>query len=96
MKGTLVHVDFVRVRADQTIQAEVALNLLGEPEGVRRAACSSSSCTRSPSRACPGQLPTAIEHDVTALVIGDQLHVGDLTLPAGVLVTNDADDAHRA
>ena len=34
VKGTLVHVDFVRVRADQTIQAEVRLNLLGSPEGV--------------------------------------------------------------
>ena len=34
VKGTLIHVDFVRVRADQTIQAEVRLNLLGSPEGV--------------------------------------------------------------
>ena len=27
VKGTLIHVDFVRVRADQTIQAEVRLSL---------------------------------------------------------------------
>ena len=40
----------------------------------------------------PGQLPTEIEHDVTALVLGDQLHVGDVQLPAGVIVTNDADE----
>ena len=40
----------------------------------------------------PGQLPTEIEHDVTALVLGDQLRVGDIQLPAGVLVTNDAED----
>ena len=32
----------------------------------------------------PGQLPTEIEHDVTALVLGDQLRVGDVQLPAGV------------
>ena len=40
----------------------------------------------------PGQLPTEIEHDVTALVLGDQLRVGDVQLPAGVIVTNDADE----
>ena len=40
----------------------------------------------------PGELPTAIEHDVVALVLGDQLHVGDLQLPAGVDVTNEADE----
>src|SRR5579863_7146844 len=34
VKGNLIHVDFVRVRADQTIQAEVRLHLLGQPEGV--------------------------------------------------------------
>src|SRR5204863_6944624 len=34
VKGSLVHVDFVRVPADQTIQAEVRLDLQGEPEGV--------------------------------------------------------------
>ena len=40
----------------------------------------------------PGQLPTEIEHDVTALVLGDQLHVSDVQLPAGVVVTNEADE----
>src|SRR5262245_58948049 len=34
VKGTLVHVDFVRVRADQTIVADVAVHLTGDAEGV--------------------------------------------------------------
>ena len=52
VKGTLIHVDFVRVRADQTIQAEVRVAACWDrPKVFRRAACSSSSCTRSPSRA---------------------------------------------
>jgi len=37
----------------------------------------------------PGQLPTEIEHDVTPLVLGDQLHVSDVALPRGVVITND-------
>ena len=34
-RGDLVHVDFVRVRTDVAVSAEVAVHLLGEPEGVR-------------------------------------------------------------
>ena len=36
VKGTLVHVDFVRVRADQAIQAEIPVHLFGDAEGVAR------------------------------------------------------------
>ena len=92
MKGTLIHVDFVRVRADQTIQAEVRLNLLGSPEGVSQGGMLEQLMHSLTVEGKPGQLPTEIEHDVTALVLGDQLRVGDLSLPAGVLVTNDPEE----
>ena len=39
--------------------------------------------------ACPTAIPEAIEVDVTALDIGDVLHVEDLALPAGVEVPHD-------
>jgi large subunit ribosomal protein L25 len=92
VKGTLIHVDFVRVRADQTISAEVRLNLLGEPEGVSQGGMLEQLMHSLTVEGKPGQLPTEIEHDVTGLNLGDQLRVGDVQLPAGVLVTNDAED----
>ena len=92
VKGTLVHVDFVRVRADQTIQAEVRLSLLGQPEGVSQGGMLEQLMHSLTVEGLPGQLPTEIEHDVTALVLGDQLHVSDVQLPAGVVITNDADE----
>jgi len=92
VKGTLIHVDFVRVRADQTIQAEVRLSLLGQPEGVSQGGMLEQLMHTLTVEGLPGQLPTEIEHDVTALVLGDQLRVGDVQLPAGVNVTNEADE----
>ena len=89
VKGTLLHVDFVRVRADQTIQAEVRLNLLGTPEGVAQGGMIEQLMHSLTVEGLPGQLPTEIEHDVTTLVLGDQLHVSDVQLPAGVVITND-------
>jgi large subunit ribosomal protein L25 len=92
VKGTLIHVDFVRVRADQTISAEVRLNLLGSPEGVSQGGMLEQLMHSLTVEGKPGQLPTEIEHDVTTLNLGDQLRVGDIQLPPGVLVTNDAED----
>jgi large subunit ribosomal protein L25 len=90
VKGHYIHVDFVRVRADQTITAEVRLNLLGQPEGVAQGGMLEQLMHSLTVEGLPGQLPTEIEHDVTALVLGDQLHVSDVQLPSGVVVTNDA------
>ena len=89
VKGTLLHVDFVRVRADQTIQAEVRLSLLGQPEGVSQGGMLEQLMHSLTVEGLPGQLPTEIEHDVTPLVLGDQLHVSDVQLPSGVVITND-------
>ena len=89
VKGTYLHVDFVRVRADQTIQAEVRLSLLGQPEGVSQGGMLEQLMHSLTVEGLPGQLPTEIEHDVTPLVLGDQLHVSDVALPRGVVITND-------
>ena len=89
VKGTLLHVDFVRVRADQTIQAEVRLSLLGQPEGVSQGGMLEQLMHSLTVEGLPGQLPTEIEHDVSPLVLGDQLHVSDVALPQGVVITND-------
>jgi large subunit ribosomal protein L25 len=92
VKGTLIHVDFVRVRADQTIQAEVRLNLSGQPEGVSQGGMLEQLMHSLTVEGLPGQLPNEIEHDVSGLDLGDQLRVGEIQLPAGVNVTNDADE----
>jgi large subunit ribosomal protein L25 len=92
VKGSLVHVDFVRVRADQTITAEVPLRLLGQPEGASQGGMLEQLMHSLTFEGLPGQLPPEIEHEVSALELGDQLHVGDLGLPAGVVVTNDPGD----
>jgi large subunit ribosomal protein L25 len=89
VKGTLLHVDFVRVLADQTIQAEVRLSLLGQPEGASQGGMLEQLMHSLTVEGLPGQLPTEIEHDVTPMELGDQLHVSDVQLPPGVVITND-------
>jgi large subunit ribosomal protein L25 len=92
VKGVLVHVDFIRVRADQTIQAEIRIDLQGDAEGLSQGGMLEQMMHTLTVEGKPGQLPNEIAHDVTALEVGDQLHVKDLTVPAGITIVNDPDD----
>ena len=92
VKGSLTHVDFIRVRADVAITADVQLALVGEPEGVRAGGMLEQLLFSIAVSARPADVPTGLEYDVTALELGDQIHVRDITVPAGVEITNDPDD----
>ncbi|MGH8978509.1 MAG: 50S ribosomal protein L25 [Acidimicrobiia bacterium] len=92
VKGTLVHVDFVRIRADQTVTAEVPLHLEGESEGVKNGGLLEQMLFTIPVEALPADLPPAIAYDVSALDIGDQVHVRDLVASSAVTITADPDE----
>jgi large subunit ribosomal protein L25 len=92
VKGTLLHVDFVRVRADQTIQAEVPVHLAGDAEGVARGGVLEQLVHTLTVEAKPADFPPSIEHDVSALEISGQVYVRDLTVPPGVTVLQNGDD----
>ncbi len=92
VKGTLTHVDFIRVRADVAITADVTLALVGEPEGVRTGGNLDQLVFAIGVSARPADVPTVIEFDVSALALGDQVHVRDLVVPAGVEITNEPDE----
>jgi large subunit ribosomal protein L25 len=90
-RGDLVHVDFVRVRTDVAVTAEVAVHLLGEPEGVRNGGLLEQLVFALPIEARPQDIPGSIETDVSELDIGDQVRLADLALPAGVLAMLEPD-----
>jgi large subunit ribosomal protein L25 len=92
VKGTVIHVDFVRVRADQTIQAEIPVHLVGEAEGAVRGGILEQLVHTLTVEAKPSDVPPSIEHDVSALEIGGQIYVRDLTVPPGVTVLQSGDD----
>jgi large subunit ribosomal protein L25 len=92
VRGTVLHVDFVRIRADQTVAAEIPLHLEGEAEGVKNGGLLEQAMFALSVEALPADLPPAITHDVAALDIGDQVHVRDLEVPASVTVLTDTDE----
>jgi large subunit ribosomal protein L25 len=91
-RGDLIHVDFIRVRRDVAVAAEVPVNLQGEPEGVRDGGVLEQLVFTLSVEAKPEDIPPAVEVDVSAMGIGDQLRIEDLRLPAGVAVQQEADE----
>jgi large subunit ribosomal protein L25 len=91
VRGELVHVDFIRVRTDVAITAEVALHLIGEAEGAKSGGVVDQQLFSLHIEAMPQNIPTGIELDISALEIGDHLRVSDLTLPDGVVTDVDPD-----
>ena len=83
--GTVLHVDFHAVSQDEVIQADVPLEPTGTANGVKNMGGLLEQNLRSLAIEClPRDLPDVIRVDVSALDIGDSIHVREIQLPAGV------------
>jgi large subunit ribosomal protein L25 len=91
-RNELVHVDFVRVRRDVAVAAEVPLTIEGEPPGAKEGGILEQLLFSLSVEAMPGNIPTAIVVDVSHLALGDQLRVAELPIPPGVAVQHEDDE----
>ncbi len=83
-RGELVHVDFIRIRRDVAVSADVPLHLLGEPAGVLDGGLLEQLVFSVTVEAMPGNIPVVFEVDVSELVIGDQRRASDIAIPSEV------------
>ena len=92
LTGELIHIDFQRVNMDQKVRVAVAVELSGEPEGVRNEDGLLDFVTREVEIEClPGKIPATIALDVTELHIGQHVEAGELELPEEVTLVEDAE-----
>jgi large subunit ribosomal protein L25 len=92
LRGRLVHVDLQEVRLDQPIQAQVVVELVGEPEGVTEGGVMSQVVREINVEALPMEIPDRIELDVSGMGIGDTLRLADLIPQEGVTYLDDLDE----
>ncbi len=90
-RGELLHVDFIRVRTDVAVAAEVALHLEGEPAGVKSGGVLEQLIFQLSIEAMPQNIPQEIVASIEHLEIGDQLRLNEITLPNGVVATIEED-----
>ena len=90
-RGDLVHVDFVRISRNIAVAAEIPLHLEGEAPGARQGGLLEQLLFTVTVEAMPGNIPNELVVDVSALELGDQIHVSDLKVAAGVEIQQEAD-----
>ncbi len=86
----LLHLDFQRISLKEELEVAVQVVLTGEAIGVKRDGGSLDQPMHELEVIClPTNIPEKIEVDVSALEIGDAIHVSDITLPAKVKTKED-------
>ena len=83
--GAILHIDFHAISMDEVIQADVPLEPTGIANGVKNMGGLLEHNLRSLAIEClPSDLPDVITVDVSALNVGDAIHVREIPLPTGV------------
>ncbi len=92
---TLVHADFYRVALDEPITVAVPLELINVPEDRFKAAQAELATLlyELQIQCLPREIPSVITADLQDMQVGDVIHAGSLTLPPGVTLVSNADEA---
>jgi large subunit ribosomal protein L25 len=88
-RNLIRHVDFVTVSLTETTQVEVGVNFIGEAQGVKDGGLLSTPRNSVLIEALPGNIPTAIDLDISELLMGDALRIEDLPEIEGVAYLDD-------
>lgn len=91
IKGSVEHVDFWAVKMTQKITTVVPVHFVGESPGVHAGGVMTHNVQTVHVESLPGDMPDHLEVDVSALEIGDSLHVSNIVATAGVAIL-DAED----
>jgi len=93
-KDEIVHVDLIRIDLSQTVEADVQINFLGTPLGVKEEGGVIQTVNNTISiTALPSSIPSSIDIDISELNVGDNVTATDINLPEGVELTSEDDES---
>ncbi|OIA99319.1 5S rRNA E-loop-binding protein [Paenibacillus sp. LC231] len=87
-----IHVDFLRININEVVRTRVNLDYIGTAKGAKLGGVVQIQSTYIEIESFPDRIPAIIPVDISGLVIGNSLHVGDLKLPDGVVPISSANE----
>ncbi len=97
--GTRVlHIDLMRVDSSVLLTTDVQLHVVGEEsnQAIQHDGGAINMLMSTLSVRClPKHLPDAIDVDVSELAMHETLHLGDVSLPKGITLTQSIDEDHN-
>ena len=89
IRNAAMHLDFMAVRKDQVISAKVGIHAgHAAPAGASAGGILDQNIHEVEVECLPDDMPESIEVDVSALNVGDALHISEIPLPKGVKILN--------
>lgn len=93
IRGELLHTDFFEVSLTEEVRIPIHVTTIGEPIGVRRDGGILQHTLREVMIEClPDKIPGKTVVDISALEVGQSIHVSDLKFEEGIKVLNDSHD----
>jgi len=94
IKGHPIHADFLAVERGKEIEVMVPIEFIGEAPAEKAGAQLVKALHEVEVKTTPGKIPSHFDVDLSALVeVGDRIQVKDITVPEGVEILNDLEDA---
>ncbi len=90
--GKLLHVDFTPVNMRERIVVTVPLTVVGEAPGVVEGGVLDQVIYEVEVETLPGDIPQEVTLDVSNLQVGENLSLGDISLPDGVTLVSEEDE----
>jgi len=88
INGSILHFDLHHISMTEKVKVNVPVVVVGVPIGVKDFGGVLEHVLREIEVEClPTEIPAKIEVDVSALKIGDSIHVGELTVAGGTITT---------
>ena len=94
VRGTTLHVDFLRVRLDVAIHSVVPLELVGgeDAPGTKEGGVLEHVTREVNIEALPTDIPERLELDVSQMQVNDTLYLTGVTAPPGVTILDDPEE----
>ncbi len=90
VREDIIHIDFNEISLTEAIKVNVPISTKGEAIGVKQEGGSLEHLLWEIEVEClPTNIPKDIQVDITALKLGDAIHVKDIIFPEGVKPLND-------
>ena len=87
------HGDFLAVRRDEKLHLSIPVRIVGESVGVKAGGVVEHHLWELEVESLPGDVPEAIDADITGLEIGMSLRVSDLVAPKGATILTDPEES---
>ena len=81
LRDSLLHIDFQHIHKKEKIRASVPIHTVGEAPGVKKGGILDLHLHEVQVRCLPDALPSHIQVDVSALDLGEAIHLRDIPSP---------------